>query len=78
MHAFNVLARLIIKCLHFKMLSSGLILGGHECLCKTSQKSHLTRVILFTANYSLFANGDVSIRFNGKGDIVVLEYIILH
>ena len=39
---------------------------GHECLCATSQKRHLTRVILFIVNYCLFANGDVSIRFNGK------------
>ena len=35
-----------------------------------------TRVILFTVNYCLFANGDVSIRFNGKDDNVVLEYTI--
>ena len=27
----------------------------------------------FTANYCLFANGDVSIRFNGNDDNVVLE-----
>ena len=31
-------------------------------------------VILFTVNYCLFANGDVSIRFNGKDDNVVLEF----
>ena len=30
-------------------------------------------VILFTVNYCLFANGDVSFRFNGKVDNVVLE-----
>ena len=58
------------------MFSSGLILGGHECLCVTSQKSHLTHIILFTVNYCLFANGDVSIRFNGKDDNVVLESYI--
>ena len=57
------------------MFSTGLILGGHEFLCATSQKRHLTRVILFAVNYCLFANGDVSIRFNGKDDNVVLEYI---
>ena len=62
------------KCLHFKMFSSGLILSGHECLCATSQKRHLTRIILFTVNYCLFANGGVSIRFNAKDDNVVLEY----
>ena len=55
------------------MFSSGLILGGHECLCATSQKRHLLRVILFTVNDCLFANSDVSIRFNGKDDNVVLE-----
>ena len=37
------------------------------------QKHHLTRIILFTVNYCLFANGDVSIRFNGKDDNAVLE-----
>ena len=56
------------------MFSSGLILGGHECLCVALQKRHLTRVILFTVNYCLFANGDVSIRFNGKDENVVLEF----
>ena len=55
----SILIQLINKCLHFKLFSSGLILGGHECLCATSQKSHRTPVIL------LFANGDVPIRFNG-------------
>ena len=42
-------------------------------LCAMSQKRNLTRVILFTVNYCLFANGDVSIRFNGKDDNVVLD-----
>ena len=50
--------------------SSGLILGGHECLCATSQKRHLTRVV----NYCLFANVDFSIRFKGKDDNVVFEF----
>ena len=62
------------------MFSSGLILGGRECLCATSQKRHLTRVILFilfTVNYCLFANGDVSIRFNGENDNVMLELVIV-
>ena len=36
-------------------------------------KRHITRVSLFTVNYCLFANDDVSIRFNGKDDDVVLE-----
>ena len=56
--------------------SSGLILGGHECLCATSQKRHLTRVILFTVNYCLFANVDFSIRFKGKDDNAVFEFLI--
>ena len=47
----SILTRLINKCLHFKMFPSGLVLGGHECLCATSQKRHITRVILFTVNY---------------------------
>ena len=59
------------------MFSSGLILSGHECLSATSQKCHILRVILFTVNYCLFTNGDVSIRFNGKDDNIVLELEIL-
>ena len=61
------------KCLHFKTFSSGLIRGGLECLCAMSQNRYLTRIILFTVKYCIFANGDVSIRFNGKDDNVVLE-----
>ena len=57
------------------MVSNGLILDGHECLCATSQKRHLMRIILFTVNYCLFANGDVSIRFNGKDENVMLELL---
>ena len=38
----------------------------------------LSRVILFTVNYCLFANGDVSIRFNGKDDNDVLEFILFY
>ena len=60
------------------MFSNGLILGRHECLCAMSQKCHLTRITLYTVNYCLFANGDVSIRFNGKDDNIVLEYCLLH
>ena len=60
------------------MFSSGFILGGRECLCATSQKRHLTRVILFTVNYCLFANGDISIRFSGKDDNVLIELKITY
>ena len=35
------------------------------------------RVTLFTVNYCLFAHGDVSIRFNGKNDNVVLEFDLM-
>ena len=41
-------------------------------------KRHLTSVILFTVNYCLFANGDGSIRFNGKDENVVLEFSFSH
>ena len=73
-----ILTQLINKFLHFKMFFSGLILGGHECLCATSQKRHLTLVILFTVNYCLYANGDVSNRLIGKDDNVVLESKMIH
>ena len=58
------------------MFTGGLILREHECLCAMSQKRHLTRIILFTVNYCLFANGDISINMiksNGKDNNVVLE-----
>ena len=32
--------------------------------------------LLFMVNYCKFAHGDVSIRFNGKNDNVVLESVI--
>ena len=53
-------------------------LGGHECLSAMSQKRHLTRVILFTVNYCLFANGDTSIRFSRKDDNIVLEFLFVY
>ena len=58
------------------MFSSGLILGGHECLCATSQKRHLYARNFVKVNFCLFANGDVSIRFNGQYDDVVLEWYL--
>ena len=61
----------------FQIVSSGLLLGGHECLCATSQKRHITRIILSTVN-CLFANGDVSIRFNGENFNFVLEYRLIN
>ena len=67
------LTQLINKCLHLEMYSRGLILGGHECLRAASQKCHLTRINLFTVNYCLFENGDVSITFNGKDHNIMLE-----
>ena len=40
------------------------------------KKSHLTHIILFTVNYSLSVNGDVSIRFSGKDVNIMLELIV--
>ena len=31
--------------------------------------------LVFTVNYCEFANVDISIRFNGKGDYIVLELL---
>ena len=59
------------------MFSSGLILHGHGSLWATSQSRHLSHVILFTVNYWLFANSNVSIRFNGKDNYVVRALSIL-
>ena len=54
----------------------GLIFGGRKCLHPTSQKRALSHAISLAVNYRLFSHGDVSYRFNGKHDIVVLEYLI--
>ena len=40
-------------------------------------KHHLMRIILFTVNYCLFANGDIFIRFSGNDDNIVLESRIM-
>ena len=72
----SIITRLINKCFHFKMFSGGLLLGGHKCLCATSKIRQHTRVILFLVNYHKFAHGDVSIRFIGDNDNVMLEFTI--
>ena len=51
----------------------GLIFGGCKCLHATLQKCALSHTFLFTGNYHLFAHHDVSYRFNGENDNVVLE-----
>ena len=42
-----------------------------------SQKHALSHIISFAGNYRLFAHSDVSYRFNGESDNVVLEYNII-
>ena len=44
-----------------------------KCLHATSQKNALSHAISLAVNYRLFSHGDVSYRFNGKNDNVVLE-----
>ena len=51
----------------------GLIFGGRKCLHATSQKCALSHAISLAVNYRLFSHSDVSYRFNGKNDNVVLE-----
>ena len=46
-----------------------------KCLDATSQKRPLSHAILLAVNYRLFSHGDVSYRFNGKNDNVVLELL---
>ena len=59
--------------------SNGLIFGGGKCLHATSQRrvvSHaisLIHAISLTVNYRLVAHIEVSYRFNGANDNVVLE-----
>ena len=51
----------------------GLLFLGRKCLHATSQKRALWHAISLAVNYRLFSHGDVSYRFNGKNDNVVLE-----
>ena len=54
----------------------GLLFLGRKCLHATSQKRALSHAISLAVNYRLFSHGDVSYRFNGKNDNVVLESVI--
>ena len=54
----------------------GFIFGGCKCLHAKSQKRALLHAISLALNYRLFSHGDVSYRFNGKNDNVVLELMI--
>ena len=54
-----------------------LIFGGRKCLHATSQKRALSHAISLAVNYHLFSHGDVSYRFNGKNDNVLLEFAII-
>ena len=58
---------------HELIVASALNFGAHECLHATSQKHALSHAISLAMNYRLFSHGDVSYRFNGKNDNVVLE-----
>ena len=49
---------------------------GRKCLHATSQKHALSHAISLAVNYCLFSHGDVSYRFNGKNDNVMLEFLI--
>ena len=54
----------------------GLLFLGRKCLHAMSQKRALSHAISLAVNYRLFSHGDVSYRFNGKNDNVVLEFFI--
>ena len=54
----------------------GLLFLGRKCLHVTSQKRALSIAISLAVNYRLFSHGDVSYRFNGKNDNVVLELLL--
>ena len=55
----------------------GLIFGGRKCLHATSQMRALLHAISLAVNYRLFSHVDVSYKFNGKNDKVVLEFRII-
>ena len=44
----------------------------------TSQKRALSHAILLAVNYRLFSHDEVSYRFNGKNDKVMLEFPFTH
>ena len=54
----------------------GLLFLGRKCLHATSQKRARSHAISLAVNYRLFSHSDVSYRFNGKNDNVVLELMI--
>ena len=54
-----------------------LIFGGRKCLHATSEKRALTHAISLAVNYRLFSHADVSYRFNGENDNVVLEFSLI-
>ena len=53
----------------------GLLFLGRKCLHTPSQKRALSHAISLAVNVRLFSHGDVSYRFNGKNDNVVLEFV---
>ena len=55
----------------------GLIIGGRKCLHATSQKRALSHAISLAVNYRLFSHCEVSYRFNGKNDNIVLECVLM-
>ena len=59
------------------MFSDGLVFFGRKCFHAMSQKRALSHVISFAGNYRLFAHSDVSFRFNGECDNIVLELEIV-
>ena len=56
----------------------GLLFLGRKCLHAMSHKHALSHAISLAVNYRLFSHGDVSYKFNGKTDNVVLESKIIH
>ena len=45
-------------------------------MCDITKTSPYASNFLFTVNYCLFANGEVSIRFNGKDNVLSIFYRI--
>ena len=60
------------------MFFNGLVFCGRKCFHASSQKGALSHHISFSGNCRLLAHSDVSNRFSGESDNVVLELLIFN
>ena len=61
------------KIMFLQRFPMDLFFCGRKCFHATSQKRALSHVISFAVNYRSTAHSEVSYRFNGESDNVVLK-----